>query len=174
MIMLDWLFVVSLFFHLLATVVWIGGLVLMTVLVWPEARNALAQGTNPALMTYLDRLRNRFNPLATLSLIVLIVTGLYQMARDPNYEGVLQFNNTWSRAILIKHIAVIGMIIAGAVMQWSVIPAIERANLYLSQGKKAPNLPDVESLRRRERRLVVVNCALGVLVLMFTAIATSV
>lgn len=172
--MLDWLFVISLFFHLLATVVWIGGLVLMTVLVWPEARRILAQGTHPALVTYLDRLRNRFNPLATLSLIVLIVTGLYQMARNPNYEGVLQFNNTWSRAILVKHIAVLGMIITGAVMQWSIIPAIERVTLYLSQGKMAPKLPDVEKLRRRERQLVATNCGLGVLVLVFTAIATSV
>ena len=36
------LLALSYFFHLIATVVWIGGLVIMSVLVWPEAQRALA------------------------------------------------------------------------------------------------------------------------------------
>jgi uncharacterized membrane protein len=172
--MLDWVYIGSLVLHLLATVIWIWGLLVMSVLVWPEARRWLERGAPPLLMDYADRLRTRFTPLANLSLLVLTVTGLYQMARDPNYQGVLNFDNDWSRAILIKHIAVAGMVIVGAVMQWAVIPALERAAFYAQQGKTAPTLPSVERLRRRERQLVAVNCVLGVLVLVFTAVATSI
>lgn len=172
--MLDWLYILSLFLHLVATVVWIGGLLLLSLLVWPEARRFLTQHGNAPLVEYLDRVRTRFNPYATLSLLVLIVTGVYQMVRDPQYEGMLQFNNDWSRAILVKHIAVLGMIVAGALMQWQIIPALERAALYTRQGKPIPATLNMDALRRRERQLLLVNSVLGVLVLVFTAIATSI
>ncbi|HLV35082.1 MAG TPA: hypothetical protein VKY59_08220, partial [Spirillospora sp.] len=100
---------ISQFFHLIATVVWIGGLVILTVLVWPETRRLLAE--SPGTYILLNRLRKRFLPLTNLSLAVLIVTGLFQMTANPNYEGVLQFANDWSRAILLKHIAIGGMVI---------------------------------------------------------------
>src|SRR5262245_39812682 len=65
---------VSYFFHLIATIFWIGGLVILTVMVLPEARRVL--GANPQFYTLLSRLRKRFFPLSNLSLAVLIVTGL--------------------------------------------------------------------------------------------------
>jgi hypothetical protein len=96
------------------------------------------------------------------------------MVRDPNYEGMLQFNNDWSRAILLKHIAIVGMVMAGAIMQWGIIPALDRAALYLQRGKPIPASLNVEALRRRERALIMANAVLGVLVLVFTAVATSI
>ena len=89
---------ISQFFHLLATVVWVGGLVILAVLVWPESRRTMAE--SPALYSFLSRLRQRFLPLTHLSLAVLLVTGLFQMTANPNYEGVLQFANEWSQVIL--------------------------------------------------------------------------
>jgi len=168
----DWLLALSFFLHLVATVVWIGGLALLTVLVWPEARALLARSDQSgALLDFLERLRKRFNPLANLSLIVLIVTGLFQMDKNPHYDGLMQLTNDWTRAILLKHIAVLGMMVIGAVMQWVIIPALERATLLVRRGKDAP---DLERLRRRERQLTALNLVLGMIVLLFTAIATSI
>lgn len=170
---LNWLHIISLICHLLATVVWIGGLLIMTFLLLPEVRAMLEKQQDSErrlLFSLLDRLRKRFYPIANLSLGVLLVTGLYQMAQSPFYEGVMQFNNDWSRAILIKHIAVIGMVGVGAVMQFGLIPALERSILLMSRGKPAP---EIEALRRRERRLTVLNAVLGVLVLVCTAVASS-
>lgn len=168
--MIDWLLVISLFFHLLATVIWLGGLILASVLIMPEARKRIS--SVPGLVEFLDRLRARFDPLANLSLVILVVTGVYQMTRDPNYEGFLVVNNDWSRAILLKHLAVIGMVVSGGIMQFGIVPSIERAKLYASQGKTLPSL-DVEVLRSRERRLIVLNTLLGVVVLLCTAVATA-
>jgi len=168
----DWLLALSFFLHLVATVVWIGGLTLLTVLVWPEARALLSRSDQSgALLDFLERLRKRFNPLANLSLIVLIVTGLFQMDKNPHYDGLMQLTNDWTRAILLKHIAVLGMMVIGAVMQWVIIPALERATLLVRRGKDAP---DLERLRRRERQLTALNFVLGMIVLLFTAVATSI
>lgn len=161
---------ISLFFHLVATVVWIGGLVILTVLVWPETRRILAE--NPGVYSLLTRLRKRFLPLSNLSLVVLVVTGLFQMTADPNYEGVLEFTNEWSRAILLKHIAVGGMVICGVALQFWVAPALERASLLAERRKSDPQ--EWERLHRLEVRLTWVNTTLGVLVLAFTAWATAI
>jgi uncharacterized membrane protein len=170
--MIQWLLAFSFFLHLVATVVWVGGLVLFTVLVWPEARALISrQDQSGAVLDLLDRLRKRFYPLANLSLVVLIVTGLFQMDQNPHYDGLLQLTNDWTRAILLKHVAVLGMLVVGLAMQWGVIPALERASLLVRRGKDSP---DLERLRHRERQFTALNLALGVLVLLFTAMATSI
>ena len=161
---------ISLFFHLLATVVWIGGLVILTVLVWPESRRVLAE--NPALYTFLTRLRKRFMPLTHLSLAVLLVTGLFQMTADPNYEGVLQFTNEWSQVILLKHLALGGMVICGVALQFWVVPALERVSLLRERNRG--DAQEWTRLRRYEVRLTWINVILGVLVLGFTAWATAI
>lgn len=161
---------ISLFFHLLATVFWIGGLVILTVLVWPESRRVL-EGT-PGIYQMLRRLRGRFMPISNMALGVLIVTGLFQMTADPNYDGVLQFDNIWSQVMLGKHLTILVMVIAGLSLQYLVAPELERVSLLLLAGKG-----DRETwtrLRRREVRLTWLNVGLGMLVLMFSAWATSI
>jgi len=160
---------ISYFFHLIATIVWIGGLVILTVMVLPEARRVL--GENPAFYTLLSRLRRRFFPLSNFSLAVLVVTGLIQMSGDPHYDGVLQFTNEWSRVLLLKHIAIAGMIVCGLLLQYTVAPALERATLLAEHHKGDP--AELERLRRNEVRLTWINVLLGVLVLGFTAWVTA-
>ncbi len=151
---------ISLFFHIIATTVWIGGLFLTLMLVWPEVRRTLAD--NPALYGLLSRLRRRFAPLTNLALVVLIVTGLTQMSGDPNYDGLMQVTNDWSRIILIKHLLIGAMVVSGALLQFGVAPALERASLLAERGKGDP--AEWERLRRREIRLTWANAGLGALV----------
>ena len=160
---------ISYFFHLVATVVWIGGLVTLVIVVLPETRRVL--GTNREFYALLTRLRKRFFPLTNLSLAVLVVTGLIQMSGDPHYEGVLQFSNTWTRVILAKHVAVLGMFVCGLALQFYVVPDLERAALLIEHHRGDP--AELERLRRSELRLTWVNVLLGVLVLGFTAWATA-
>ncbi len=166
--MSPWVLATSYFFHLAATVLWIGGLVVQAMVVWPAVRQTL--GSDPQQAVLLREIRRRFTPLANLSLVVLVITGLIQTSGDPNYNGLLVFDSDWSRAILLKHIAILGMVIVGVVLQWGVAPAQERMALLQARGKEAP---DAESLDRRERRLTLINLGLGVLVLVFTAFATA-
>ncbi|MCU0512367.1 MAG: CopD family protein [Anaerolineae bacterium] len=155
----------SLFFHLLATVVWIGGLVVTVILVYPAVARTLKD--NPGLYRLLSRLRTRFAPLSYLSLTTLIVTGLFQMTADPAYEGFMSFNNTWSQVMLVKHLAIIGMVIVGGVLQWLVVPELERTSLLVERGKG--DAATWERLRRREIRLTWASVSLGIAVLGLSA-----
>lgn len=165
---------ISYFFHLLATIIWIGGLALLVLVIWPAARRTFPVD-DPQLATlqatFLRDIRKRFEPLANLSLIVLMVTGLFQTSGDPNYGGMLVFDNDWSRAILYKHIAIVGMVAVGLILQLGIAPAMERLIIMQASGQATP--AEIERLNRRERRLNALNLALGVLVLVFTAVATA-
>ncbi len=165
--MTFWLLALSYWLHLLATVVWLGGLALMGLVAWPALRQQTLQ-SNQWLT-----LQKRFTPLVNASLIVLLVTGLIQMTNDTNYDGFLRVDTLWSQAILVKHIAVAGMIIIGGIVQWRVHPAMERVALLATQ---RPQLAaeEQEALQRREIRLLRLNMLCAAAVLLFTAVATAV
>jgi len=163
------LLALSLFVHLLATVVWLGGLFLLTLLVWPATRRSLA--ASPERLRLLDRLRKRFQPLTWLCLALLLVTGVYQMSADRHYEGMLQFGNQWSRVILLKHVALAGMVLCAVLLQWRVAPALERLGWLLE--RERGDAAEWARLRRQEVRLARISVALGLLVLFFTAWATA-
>jgi uncharacterized membrane protein len=171
--------------HLLAAVVWIGGLAMLAVVVIPGARRVLgnwpadeasahntvempAQSIVEALLAELER---RFTPLANLSLVVLIATGLLQMSFDENYGGFLQFNNTWAWAMLFKHLAVIGMAFIAGYVALALEPERRRLQTLAAAGR----IDDAATrqLSRRRVRLAGLNLACGLLTLLFTAVATA-
>ncbi len=160
----------SLFLHITATVIWIGGILLITFLVVPELNQALAE--QPALRQLLTRLRKRFTLLGNLALATLIVTGLLQMSTDPNYEGLLAFRNRWSQALLLKHILIMLMALCGLALQFALAPALERASLLRARG--AGDADEWRRLREREQRLTIVIALLALAVLAASAWLTAI
>jgi putative copper export protein len=161
---------ISLFFHILATVIWIGGILIITLLVIPEVNRILADQL--ALYQVLLRLRKRFSPISNLALVVLITTGLFQMTADPNYDGLMQFNNTWSQIMLIKHILIAVMALVGLFLQFSIAPALERTSLLLERGKG--EIADWQALRQREQQLTWVIVLFAILILGMSAWLSSI
>ncbi|HET6443104.1 MAG TPA: CopD family protein, partial [candidate division Zixibacteria bacterium] len=154
-------------FHLLATVVWLGGLVSMAIIAWPKVRQRILSADQWVTV------QKRFTPWANASLVILWVTGFLQMTADPNYEGFLTVDSLWAKAILIKHLAVIGMMIFGIYIQWRIQPALAR--LALLENKHPEQAADRrENLTRQEIRLGRLNLICAVAVLFFTAIATAI
>ena len=151
--------------HLVATVVWIGGIVFMAFVVMP------ATATEPGSWRLLSSIQRRFAPMANLSLIVLIVTGMVQLTASSNYVGFLNLSNTWAKAIFLKHIAVGGMILAGLYMNLVLQPDISRMTMLLGSGKARPG--DAAALTRRQSQLTQINVVLAIVVLLFTAVARA-
>lgn len=162
-------FAVSLFFHLIATVLWIGGLLITMILVWPAMRRVL-EG-NPALIQVLSRLRKQFNPISNLALVTLITTGLFQMTASEYYDGFLTFDNTWSKIMLAKHVVIVLMALTGLLLQYWVAPTLERTSMMLQHSQQHHEQATQEWVRlhSRERLLTWVNAFLGVVVLAFSA-----
>jgi uncharacterized membrane protein len=103
--MTFWILAVSYWIHLLATVVWLGGLALLALVAWP----ALRQETLSANQWL--ALQKRFLPWANGSLVLLLITGFVQMTNDPNYNGFMVIDSVWAGAILLKHVAFGGMVL---------------------------------------------------------------
>ncbi len=165
--MKDTILATSYFVHLIATVVWIGGLAMILFLVWPETARSLANQEERRRIVL--GIQARFRPMANLSLVMLVGTGLVQMSGDPNYEGFLTFENTWSLAMLLKHITFAVMVGLTLLTQFGLAPAVERAILLASKGQPS----QLESLLAREVRLMWGLAGLGAIILVFTAIATA-
>lgn len=162
-----WVLAISYWIHLLATVIWLGGLSLMVLVAWP----ALRRGTLVSNEWWL--MQKRFLPWANGSLVILLLTGLVQMTNDPNYEGFLNFDSLWAQAILIKHIAFAGMVLIGGLMQGWLYPAMTRLSL-LAEKRPQTAREDQARLTRREIGLLRLNLLLAAAVLFFTAVATAV
>ncbi|HEY4691524.1 MAG TPA: CopD family protein [Anaerolineae bacterium] len=163
------LLAISYFFHLVATVVWIGGLAAMALVVWPGLRHAIRDDV--AFAHTIESIEARFRPLSGLSLAVLIITGLVQMTASKNYNGFLNLSNLWAQAIFLKHLAIIGMIAVGVAMSFGVQPALQRNAMLAAHGVASE--AEAVALRKRLDRLARVNLILGVVVLVFTAIARA-
>lgn len=153
--------------HMLATVVWLGGLATLALLVLPAAASSLDP---PRYAALLEGIQKRLDPLGWLCLAVLLATGMFQMSASPNYSGFLSITNRWATALLVKHLLIFGMVALSAWMTWGVLPALRRAALQRAMGKPASQ---TEALQRRELLLLRLNLVLGGLVLMLTAIARA-
>lgn len=155
--------------HMLATIVWIGGLAAITLLVIPAARKALDA---PAYQALLGQIQKRLGQMGWFSLAVLIVTGMFQMSASPFYGGFLAITNSWSVAILSKHVVIGAMILVSAYLTWGVLPAMQRA-AWLRAAGKAIDPVHLEQLRLRETWLLRLSLLLSVLVLALTAWARA-
>jgi uncharacterized membrane protein len=165
----EYIISASFFFHLIATVAWIGGLVTLAVIVQPVLNHTVTDVKERARLT--EAVQKRFQPIANLSLIVLILTGMVQTFTNRFYKGFLQFDNAWAQAILFKHAAIVGMIILAGVITFSVQPALRRNVLLVANG--VADEAQSARLQKQQVRLTHINLALSVLVLLFTAIASA-
>lgn len=155
--------------HMLATVVWIGGLATLVLIVLPVARKTL-QG-NP-YSAFLQQVSGRMQQIGWLCLVVLTGTGMFQMSANPAYRGFLAIDSPWATAILLKHLAIGLMVLAGVYLTWGLTPALARLALLQSHGKGDPS--EWAALQRREEGLVRLNLVIAVIVLLLTAWARSV
>jgi uncharacterized membrane protein len=162
-----WILVFSYWLHMLATVVWLGGLALMGLIAWPALHRGMLADNQ-----WLS-LQKRFLPWANASLLILLITGFIQMTLDSNYSGFMVMDSLWAWAILLKHIAFLGMVIIGLYVQFSLYPAMDRLQLLLA---KQPSLAGSEQgrLHHKEIRLLRLNMVCAVVILFFTAVATAV
>jgi uncharacterized membrane protein len=162
-----WALALTYWLHLLATVTWIGSLAAISFLVLPAMQRSLSPDTQ---LVFIEAMQKRLEPIAWFSMSMLVLTGLFQMSVNPHYDSFVSISTQWSVAILAKHLLGIIMVVVSAIQTWEVIPAIRRAIL---KSKKSQNSEELESLRRREIRLLRINFGLSILILLATSFARA-
>lgn len=166
-----WALSLAYWLHMLATIVWIGGLASISILVIPAARRVLDIAQYAKLLGELQR---RLEPLGWFSIILLAGTGMLQMSTNPNYQGFLAIQNRWAAAILLKHLLFLFMLGISAYLTWGLFPKLRRLALQQARGLDNSSGSEIQTkLLRQENSLMWVNLILGVLVLLLTAIARA-
>jgi uncharacterized membrane protein len=160
-----WVLALIYWLHMLATIIWIGGLAAVVLIILPAARNSLPASE---FATFLEKVQRRLDPAGWLSLVILLGTGMFQMSASPNYQGFLAIDSRWAIAILVKHLFFIGMIVVSAYLSWGLLPALRRNALLRAKGISSS---EIARLTQREVRLLRVNFILGVIILGLTALA---
>lgn len=137
--------------HLLAAVVWIGGLAILVLGFRPSLKGSVAaEDTRGGILSGLHR---RILRLGALSAAVLLGSGLMMMTADEHFEGMGRFENLWSKLMVAKHLVFAAMIGLLA-LQWRV-----------SRRRADP---------KAESDLMDVSLMLGVAVLVLTGLLTAV
>jgi uncharacterized membrane protein len=152
--------------HMLATVIWIGSIVSISLLFLPATKKTLKPVDQLALI---DVMQKRLEPVAWFSMGLLLMTGLFQLSANPHYDGFLSTSGQWSIAILVKHILAVIMAAVSAVQTWEVFPAIRRTLIRKEKAK----VEELAALRKRETRLIQISVILSALILAATAFARA-
>ena len=156
--MMPLLYYVNVALHVLAAMLWLGGMFFLGVVVAPALR-AIEQ---PALRQRLfQQLGVRFRSVGWIAIVVLIVTGLVNL----HYRGWLHWDGVFGSAafwrtgvgtaLAIKLASVTVMIIVSAIHDFALGPLA---------GRVEPGSPQAIAFRRRAALLARVNALLGVVV----------
>ena len=156
--------VLSHFLHVMGTVAWIGGILMTLLVIVPASKAALE--SPPMVGKLMKEVARRFTPLANLSILLLIVTGIIMVHYDKNYVSFLDLKKSWNVTIAIKHFFVAAMILIHFYRGLILNPKIERSSSKLDEVRSA-------SLKKISLDLVKINLALGIIVLLLTAVAIS-
>ena len=150
------LFSLSVWLHALATVIFIGHYLLLSLIYLPAFGKQKAEVAGPIL----SEVSKRSRVWMYTSLVIFMITGIYLMIIDPSYQGVGNFSNPWAIAMLIKHILVLVMIALGF---W--YNAILRVGPMMSSNNNVDKA--IIHFGQYSKRMAI----LGVLVLLLTAFA---
>ena len=174
---MNWLVALLIFIHLLATVMWIGGVVFVMLVLMPVMERHKELGPAAGRLT-VDTTK-RFMVLVWGSIILFFLSGVPMTIFNPQFLGLIDISNPWSVTILTKHIVVAVMVI-GAVAQTFTIRSMDRllrvAQKQTLEEKPTPaKMPsEMAKLRRRQMTIGVIVLILGILALLLTAIAEAV
>jgi len=157
--------------RLAATALWLGGTIVLAVAVVPFV-SFVESGRRP--MALLTRL-NRFTPIALLSIVILIATGLWDNAHAGTVEPRPGLDSRVSLLATVANVAIpIKMalfLVIIAVSVWSLLGPRRHLQQITLRVRRVPSLaPRRDALLRIVRRAVAITAGLAALALLCGAV----
>lgn len=157
------------FFHLLATVIWIGGIFMVLLVILPGAKASLE--SPPLAGKLMKEITGRLTPMINTSILVLIITGPIIGHLGRNMTNPLEFYNHWTPIMGVKHLLVVSMVVIHFYRGWLLTPKIGSLS---AQAEGSPSLTSqVAGLQELSLNLVKANFVLGLAVLLITGVLMS-
>lgn len=145
-------------FHLIATVIWVGGITFILFIAIPSSKQVLGVESGRLM----GEISKRFTPLVNYCIILLVITGIVMTGLNKQFSGIWNFRNNWASVLTLKHFLVLGMVGIHFYRGLVLAPKIGRTE---SATEKA-------SLQKFSLNLVKVNFALGLFVLLLSGLIT--
>ena len=166
------MYALMVFLHVLAVVVWVGGMFLMHFAVRPVA---VAQLPPPQRLPLLADILGRFFNWVTAAVLLVLATGLAMIVGIGAAAGAAAAGKSaFAEGMRLAHPSVHAMFGIGVVM--SLIFAFIRLVAYvrLRQALTAQQLPAAAAQLDRIRKLVATNLTLGVITIAVATLGRSV
>ena len=168
----DWGLTVAYFLHMITTVIAVGGLAFMVLFLAPLGRK---KKSDPEFMYQQLKIIRSLEAAGWFCAAVLVGTGMLQMSANPNYNGLLVFENRWSAAILSKHLFFLLAVLLSAYISLVLLPGLRRSFLRASQRASSPDLQNsadaLSTEFNRATNFITIDLILAIIILGFTAIA---
>jgi putative copper export protein len=139
------------FLHNLFTAIWIGGMLLMAVVILPGIRK------NPKIsepMMVINGIQDRIKPFALVSMAGLAITGMLLGKSSKSFTGLMDFGTPYMTTLSVKHILIVVMVIL--------------AFVRLSINKRVKIEKKME-LQKVSAGILALNALLGVVVLFLSS-----
>lgn len=117
-------------------------------------------------------MQKRLSAIVWFCIFVIGATGMFQMSANPYYEGFLAIGNTWSLAILVKHMLVLIFVMLMAYVSFVQEPRMERAAMLMTKDEQAGRTR-ISKEARSENRMILILAVLFFLILVFTSLARA-
>lgn len=154
--MRELILVTSYWIHLVATVIWIGGITFILFIAIPSSKQVLG-GDAGKLM---GEIAKRSTRLANYSIALLVITGIALAGLNKEFSGFGILKNNWTMFLTLKHILVFGMIVIHFYRGLVLAPKI----------KRTASDTDKATLQKLSINLVKVNFGLGLMVLLLSGV----
>ena len=151
------LMIVSAAIHLFAAVVWIGGIFFILFVALPSARKILEQPS-----PLMGALSKRFVPLANISILLILVTGILMSLSSPTPFEFASLTSKWSQTLSLKIIIALIMTVVHFYRGLVLTPRITKLSAAGVHSEQ------VGRLQRLSLNLVKVNLLFGAIVLLIT------
>lgn len=142
-----------LFLHNVFTVMWIGGMITLSLIILPVTSKVLGRGAQTKALA--DRIQSRLSWFVWVSIIGLLVTGVLLSNRAAAFDGPFSFDTTYSAVLSVKHITVGLMVALAATRRWFLRVKVGR---------------NQRGMRKASLALLGGNVFLGLLVLLLSSI----
>lgn len=146
--------------HLIATVAWIGGIGFILFIAMPSARQVMGTGAGKLM----GEISKHFTPVANYSIILLVLTGAALAVLKYKVSNTAILESKWIIVLSAKHILVLAMIVIHFHRGLILTP---RINMTESKTSKS-------SMQKQSLNLIRVNFGLGLILLLLSAIITSI
>jgi len=146
------IFTLVTFFHDLFTATWIGGLIVLGLVVIPSFKHVL--GPSAQTKALLADLRKRLSRLVYVSMAGLALTGMLLSRRAPEFQHLFYWGDAYGIALSLKHLLMVVMV--AIALYRSLV--LERSQAALSFKQQMFSF-----------QLIFINLGVGVLILLLSA-----